>query len=151
MPPKIEVLPDALLAPLAGTLSVMSQELRAAVLMAQGQIAQSEEAFSRAAASEQSLGYREPPIYIRPVRESEGASRLAARDWSGARTAFQTALVERPRSGFALYGLAQCSEQAGDKAGAIAAYTEFLRAWRDADRSLPQVMHAREYVAGQGR
>jgi hypothetical protein len=115
--------------------------------MAQGKVAESEAEFSRAAASEQSLGYREPPIYIRPVRESEGASRLAAHDWSGARKAFEGALVQRPRSGFALYGVARCSEEAGDEAGARAAYTDFLRAWKDADRALPQVTHARAYLS----
>lgn len=33
---------------------------------------------ARAAKDEKALGYREPPIYIRPVGETEGAAMLSA-------------------------------------------------------------------------
>src|SRR5262249_19646357 len=77
---------------------------------------------------ETALGYREPPNYIRPVGETEGAAMLAARKWSDAKAAFERALVERPHSGFALYGMAYASEQAGDREAAVKAYGEFLEA-----------------------
>ncbi len=43
-------------------------------------------------------------------------------------------MIERPRSGFALYGIAMSSERAGDVRAAVSQYGDFLAAWKDADR-----------------
>jgi hypothetical protein len=42
------------------------------------------------------------------------------------------------------------SEQSGDAAAATAAYSDFLSAWKSADTNLPQLTHARDYIASQG-
>jgi tetratricopeptide (TPR) repeat protein len=141
---KLEVNPDALLQPLISVLSVMSQELKGALLAAQGNVAEAKQVFAQAEKDEKDLGYREPPHYIRPVAETEGAALLAAGDWEGAKAAYRRALAERPNSGFALYGIAQASEKAGD---ARAEYGAFLKAWQGADAGLPQVRTARAYIA----
>jgi hypothetical protein len=146
-PPKLPLLPDAYTKPLLSNLSVMSLELRAAVLVQKNQNADAKDLFAQAAKKEKALGYREPPAYIRPVGETEAAAFMAASDWNDAKAAYQDALIERPRSGFPLYGIAMASEQAGDAAAAQAAYTQFLAAWKSADANLPQVTHARDYVA----
>jgi hypothetical protein len=148
-PPKLQIMPDALPDPLVGTLSIMSLELRAGVLMAKRLNDDAKKLYGQAAREEKALGYREPPAYIRPVGETEAAAFLAASDWDDAKAAYKEALVERPRSGFPLYGIAITSEQAGDTASATTGYTEFLAAWKSADSDLPQMAHARAYLASQ--
>jgi tetratricopeptide (TPR) repeat protein len=145
--PKLEIRPDALLQPLIGSLAVMSLELRASLLTAYGKVSEAKDLFAKAEQQEKTLGYREPPNYIRPVGETEGAAMMAAGDWDEAKAAYQQALVERPRSGFALYGIALASEKSGDSAGAAKDYTAFLAAWNQADPALPQLKHAQSFLA----
>ena len=145
--PRIQVMPDALLSSLVGHLSVMSLELHGSVLLLKGQHAEGRMIFTQAAEQEKALGYREPPQSIRPVGEAEAAALLAAQDWSDALTAYKAALGERPRSGFPLFGIAMSHERAGDVLAAVAAYTEFMGAWKDADADLPQLAHAQSYLA----
>jgi len=71
--------------------------------------------------------------------------------WEAVRD-YPTQILE---SGFeravALKRLGPLHEQAGDTAGAIAAYQEFADAWADADAVLqPQVAHARDRIAALG-
>ncbi len=146
-PPKLELTPDAQLQPLVKTLSVMSLELRASVLAAQGKIRDAKELFTKASQAEKALGYHEPPNYIRPVGETEGAAMMAVGNWMTAKVAFQRALLERPRSGLALYGIAMCSERSGDSKVAAREYTDFLEAWKTADPTLGQMIHAHAYIA----
>lgn len=101
---------------------------------------------ARAAKDEKALGYREPPIYIRPVGETEGAAMLRAGRWSDAKAAFEKALGERPHSGFALFGIAMANERLGDSKAAAGTYADFLTAWKDAATGLPQNAHARAYL-----
>jgi tetratricopeptide (TPR) repeat protein len=146
-PPKLQLMPDALLAPLLSSLSVMSMELRGSLLTAQNRAPQAKSLFALALQEEKALGYREPPGYIRPVGESEAAALMAVGDWKEAKSAYEQALLERPRSGFPLYGIAMSSEKAGDSEAAAKGYASFLAAWRDADPTLAQVTHARTYLA----
>jgi hypothetical protein len=145
-PPKLQVMPDALPKPLLSNLSVMSLELSAGLLMAKKLTGDARKLYSQAAQEEKALGYREPPAYIRPVGETEAAAFMVASDWTGAKAVYKDALVERPRSGFPLYGIALASEQAGDITAATTEYTEFLATWKSADSDLPQLTHARAYL-----
>lgn len=149
-PPKLELMPDAMPKPLVSNLSIMSLELRAGILMAKKQNAEAKKLYLQAAQEEKALGYHEPPAYVRPVGETEAAAYMAASDWTAAKAAYQEALVERPRSGFPLYGIAAASEKAGDTSSATTEYAEFLAAWKSADANLPQLAHARDYVASHG-
>jgi tetratricopeptide (TPR) repeat protein len=151
MPPprKLVVNPDALLDPLLRTLTVMSLELRGSLRAAQGKVEEGKAVFTDAEAKERALGYREPPNYIRPVAETEGAALLALQQWPDAKSAFERALVARPNSGFALYGIAFANEQAGDRDAAMRMYTRFLTAWKDADAGLGQLAHAKAYTAAR--
>jgi tetratricopeptide (TPR) repeat protein len=146
-PPKLQVMPDALLQPILSTLSVMSLELRASLLTAQKRTTEAKSLFAQAAQQEKALGYREPPYYIRPVGEAEAAALMAVGDWADAKTAYEKALIERPRSGFPLYGIAMSSEKAGNTEAAAKEYADFLAAWKDADPALGQVTHAQTYLA----
>lgn len=146
-PPKLQVLPDALLPPLLSSLSIMSLELRGSVLAAQGKPDEAKGLFVIAAQKEKALGYREPPGYIRPIGETEGVAMTACGDWTGAKAAYESALSERPRSGFALYGIAISSEKSGGASAATKDYAAFLAAWNDADPTLPEIRHAHAYLA----
>jgi len=149
-PPKLQVMPDAMPKPLVSNLSIMSLELRAGLLVAKKQTAEAKKLYAQAAQEEKSLGYREPPAFIQPVGEAEAAAFMAASDWTAAEAAYKRALVERPRSGFPLYGIAFASEQAGDVTTATKEYANFLGAWKSADAELPQLAHARAYLASHG-
>jgi hypothetical protein len=136
--------PDANAEPLVNTLSVASLELRAGVRLLQGSSAQAKKLYDQAILAEKKLGYHEPPLYIRPVAETEAEALLRVKDCAGAKAAFQKALEERPKSGFELYGIARADELAGNDALAQTEYAAFLRNWPSADPQLPQVLHARE-------
>jgi tetratricopeptide (TPR) repeat protein len=137
------IMPDADSGPLVRSLSVASLELRAGVLAGQGKLEAAKKLYATAAKDEKSLGYHEPPLYIRPVAETEAVALLKAKDYVGAKSAYEAALVERPDSGFELYGLARVMELSGDTNGARVGYQAFLKAWPAADTDLPEVTHAR--------
>ena len=130
-------------------LSIMSLELRGAILAEQKKLPEAKALFDEAAQEEKGLGYREPPTYIRPVGETEGAVLMRAGDYAGAHKAYAAALVERPKSGFPLYGMARSSEAAGDAARLGRSMREFVAAWKDGDPGMPEMAHAREYLGGQ--
>ena len=141
------VMPDAKLPPLVSSLSIMAKELHASIAVARKDTAHAKQLFDEAAKAEADLGYREPPMYIRPATETEGQALLRSGDAAGAHAAFAAALRERPNSGFSLYGLAQSSEAAGDATAAHEEYSRFLAAWNNADAASPQLAHAQQYMA----
>ena len=145
-PPRQPVLADALLPPILSNLSIMSLELKGTLLTSQGRTSEAKSVFEQAARAEKELGYREPPAYIRPVHETEATALLAGGAWTDAKAAYEQALAQRPRSGFALYGRALSNEKAGEVRAAVTGYGEFLDAWKDADAALPQLAHARAYL-----
>ena len=147
--PSMPVNPDAELDPLMKQFSVASLELRASILVQQNKLAEAKKLFATAVAEEKKLGYHEPPFYIRPVAETEADALLKAKDYADAKTAFEAALVERPQSGFELYGLARTAELSGNITAARTQYAAFLKAWPTADASLPEVGHAKE-ILGSG-
>jgi tetratricopeptide (TPR) repeat protein len=136
-----------MLEPLVKNLSVMSLELRAEIALNKKQTEEAKKLFAQAEKEEKDLGYHEPPFYVRPVAETEGAALMAASDWTGAKAAYEKALAERPNSGFSLYGIALSSERGGDSKGANAKYLEFVTAWKDADTELPELAHAQAFLA----
>jgi len=135
--------PDADSDPLVKTLSIASMELRAGAQLSQGKSAEARKLYDEAILAEKKLGYHEPPFYIRPVAETEAEALLRAKDYAGAKAAFQKALEERPNSGFELYGIAHADELAGNASLARAEYLAVLKVWPSADQNLPQLSHAR--------
>jgi tetratricopeptide (TPR) repeat protein len=138
--------PDPVAEPLLKNMAILSLELRASILAAGGNITESEKLFANAREQESDLGYHEPPAFIRPVAEQEAIVLMAAGKQAEARVAWQHSLDDRPKSGFALYGLAEIAEQSGDTEQTTAAYREFLSEWKSADANLPQVIHAQEWM-----
>ena len=143
------IMPDAMPGPLLSSLSIMSLELRASIAAQQNHLSEAKSQFDEAAQLEKKLGYREPPTYIRPVGETEGLALLRAKDYAGAHKAYAAALIERPQSGFPLYGMARSSELAGDATTARAEYAKFVDAWKSSDPGISEMAHAQEYLTGQ--
>ncbi len=133
-----------------GYMHVAALELRGAVEMVQGKGAAAEATLVKAAEAEHDLGYREPPLYVRPVSETRGDLLMRAGKYKEAKVAYETALAERPNSGYPLYGIAQAAAAAGDVAGAKAAYGTMLKAWAKADSDLPQVVAAKAWMVEHG-
>jgi tetratricopeptide (TPR) repeat protein len=150
-PVTVPILPDASAGPLIKSLSIASLELRAGVLVGQGKLDVAKKLYAEAAAEDKEAGYHEPPFYIRPVGENEATALLRVKDYAGAKAAYESALVERPKSGFGLYGLARVKELEGDAAGARLSYAAFLKAWPAADLSLPELEHARRVMGGEAQ
>ena len=105
------------------------------------------ELFDDAVKKEKELGYAEPPLYSHPALESLGHALIRAAKFADARGAFQKELIDRPHSGFALYGIAVAWDKEGNREEAMKAYRAFLDAWPDADSGLAQVKGAKEYLA----
>ncbi len=145
---KVMIMPDANTKPLVSNLSIMSLELRAGILLEKKQIDAAKNLYAQAAREEKDLGYHEPPAYIRPVGETEAAALLSVSDFSAAKSAYQQALTERPNSGYPLYGLALTEEKSGNAPAASTAYTTFLSSWKNADSTLPELAHAKQFVDG---
>src|SRR5579872_4019655 len=144
--PTAPVNPDAVAEPLVRTLTVASLELRGNIALAEGNLEAGKKLYTRAIADEKKLGYHEPPMYIRPVAETEGEALLRAKEYVGAKAAYQKALEERPQSGWELYGIARADELAGNTAAAQTEYEAFLKAWPSADAGLPEMERAKAAV-----
>jgi hypothetical protein len=127
-------------------LSILSLELRAAILIDTVKIPEAKVLFEQARREEQDLGYHEPPAFIQPVAEQEAEFLTATKQNAEAEKVWKQALEDRPKSGFPLYGLAVLAEQSGDTAKTSAAYNEFLTAWKTADPQLPQIQHAQQWM-----
>jgi tetratricopeptide (TPR) repeat protein len=147
--PMIAVMPDASAEPLMKCLSIASLELRAGVLVGQGKLDAAKKLYVTATEEDKKAGYHEPPFYFRPVGENEAAALIRAKDFAGAKAAYEEALKDRPNSGFGLYGLARVAELQGDAAGARAGYAAFLKEWTTADAGLPELAHARSVVVAE--
>jgi tetratricopeptide (TPR) repeat protein len=131
----------------AHLLDISSFELQGVLDCAKGDSAEGFGLLKVAAKKEHALGYTEPPYYARPVEESLGYAYLHAHSWELAREAFNDELLLRPKSGFALFGIARSYELQGRPSDATQAYKEFLAAWPHADQNLPQVQRAKEWIA----
>ena len=132
-------------------LGTMSLDLRGNAKSVLGQWEEALKLIQKAIEKEKDLGYSEPPQYYRPEQESLGFAYLRTHQWEKARDAFTQALSERPRSGHALYGIAQSYALAGDAPKAVQAYKDFLAEWPHADEDLPQVKQAKAWLAAHGQ
>jgi tetratricopeptide (TPR) repeat protein len=127
-------------------LETASLDLRGNIAGYRGDFDQMRDLLDQAAQNEKELGYSEPPQYSRPELESLGHALIRAGKYSDAREAFRKELHDRPRSGFALYGIALAFDREGKRVEAAQAYREFLDTWKNADRDLPQVRAAESWL-----
>jgi tetratricopeptide (TPR) repeat protein len=87
-----------------------------------------------------------PPSLLKPSHELFGEILLRAGKPKEAAQAFATALARQPNRARSLLGTARAAAASGDKTTALAAYTDLLRVWQQADASLPELGEARTYL-----
>ena len=123
-------------------LAVHILDLRGSILSFEGKTDEAVKLLNEAIEKEKNLGYWEPPHYTRPVLESLGAAYLRAGKFEDARTAYEKVLRLRPNSGFAFLDIAETFAKGGEKEKAAEFYRQFLKAWQNADKDLPQMRDA---------
>ncbi|MGH9849639.1 MAG: hypothetical protein ACREBD_07240, partial [Blastocatellia bacterium] len=87
-----------------------------------------------------------PPTLIKPSQELFGEILLRAGKPKEATQQFAAALNRQPNRARSLLGAARAAAQSGEKARAVEFYTNFLRAWQQADANLPELREAREFT-----
>jgi tetratricopeptide (TPR) repeat protein len=132
-------------------LGTASLELRGDLASAKGDLDTGRKLLERADEQEKKVGYSEPPQYSRPALEVLGMAYIRAGKFDDARKVFQKVLERRPRSGWALYGIALAWDKQRKQPEAASAYREFLDAWSNADSDLAQVKAARAYLKSEPR
>ena len=112
--------------------------LRIARHVLEGRIAQSEDEADRAVQEfevaveiQDTLPYMEPPYWYYPVRQSLGAALTSAGRTDDAIQVYRQSLVNYPNNGWALYGLAEAYEAAGDDLGASETRKLYEKAWAE--------------------
>lgn len=125
-------------------LAVHILDLRGSVLSVQGKHDEAVKLLNEAIEKEKNLGYWEPPHYTRPVLESLGTAYLRAGKFDEAKTSFEKILKVRPNSGFAFLAIARTYEKAKDATKSDEFYKQFLKAWANADKDLPQIQEAQK-------
>jgi tetratricopeptide (TPR) repeat protein len=86
--------------------------------------------FRKAAASEDTIPYMEPPYWYYPVRQSLGAALLQTGKAEEAEKEFLAALDKARGSAWALFGLQQAAKAKGDTAAEAKAAEELAKAWQ---------------------
>jgi tetratricopeptide (TPR) repeat protein len=84
----------------------------------------------KAAETQDTIPYMEPPYWYYPVRQSLGAALLKTGQPEEAQKEFNSALEHARSSAWALYGLEQAAKAKGDATAESKAAGEFAKAWR---------------------
>jgi predicted Zn-dependent protease len=90
-----------------------------------------------------------PPILVKPSHELFGEILLRAGKPAEASAQFAVALLRQPNRARSLLGSARAAAQAGDLAGAAAAYAKLIEQWNRADQELAELREARDFVKSQ--
>jgi tetratricopeptide (TPR) repeat protein len=121
---------DAWAVPARRILEVASNVVLARTAQAESNKAAAIELFEKAAQSQDSIPYMEPPFWYYPVRQSLGAALLSAGKADDAEKQFRAALERERSSAWALFGLKAAAEAKGDSAEARKADEALSKAWR---------------------
>ena len=87
-----------------------------------------------------------PPILIKPTHELFGEILLRAGKPAEAAEQFRVALLRQPNRARSLLGLARAAAQSGDQTTAATTYAKFLEQWKQADKELPELREAHDYL-----
>ncbi len=101
----------------------------------------------KAIALEEQLGPPSgPPSLIKPAHELYGEILLRAGKPEAAAEQFKTALLRQPNRARSLLGAARAAARSGDQRGATSAYARLSEQWQMADKGLPELREAQEYL-----
>ncbi len=93
-------------------------------------------AFRMAAVSESKVNYAEPPDWDLPTREWLGRALMMDGQFAEAERSFREEIGRNPRSGRALFGLAEALSRQGKDSSAALVRKEFEAAWANSDHKL---------------
>jgi tetratricopeptide (TPR) repeat protein len=128
------------------SMAIMEKEVRALVLLGQGEKDEALRLAKEATAIEASMDPPSgPPYPIKPSHELYGEILLQTGRAEEAVKQFEATLLRMPERAASLLGLAQASSQAGDTETARRAYNVLLENWKGADPGLPELEEARKF------
>ncbi|HAV63509.1 MAG TPA: hypothetical protein DCY13_14220, partial [Verrucomicrobiales bacterium] len=110
--------------------------LRGKLALAGGEETEALAQLAEAVKVEDEISYMEPPFWYYSARWSLGAAQLVTGHYPEAERTFRKDLEWLPRNGWALNGLAAALRNQGKTQAADAVWTEFERAWKNADTKL---------------
>ncbi|TIN40434.1 MAG: hypothetical protein E5Y10_33605 [Mesorhizobium sp.] len=121
---------DAWGIPALSVLQVAEDVVRARAAQAENDVRGSIAFWKKAAETEDSIPYMEPPYWYYPVRQSLGAALLKNGQPADAAKEFVAALDRARSSAWALFGLQQAAKAQGDAAAETKAADELSKAWK---------------------
>jgi tetratricopeptide (TPR) repeat protein len=121
---------DAWAVPARPVLEVAQGVVLARIAQAEGDNTAAIGLWRKAAATEDTIPYMEPPFWYYPVRQSLGAALLKDGKPEDAEKEFNAALDHARGSAWALYGLEQVAKAKGDTTGQSKAAAELAKTWR---------------------
>jgi tetratricopeptide (TPR) repeat protein len=138
--------------PLAQTIiTLQAKEAQAVAAHAAGADSAAIQMMTDAVAIEDSIeALSQPPYPIIPAHELYGTLLMEMKRPAEAAKHFTEALRRTPGRPMAVYGVARAAEALGDRATALARYTEFLELWKHADHDRPELAIARRFIAAAG-
>jgi hypothetical protein len=87
-----------------------------------------------------------PPSLVKPSHELFGEILLRAGKPEAAAEQFKTALQRQPNRARSLLGAARAAARSGDQRGAMSAYSRLSEQWQLADKGLPELREAQDYL-----
>jgi len=132
-------------------LEVRQLELAAVAAAARGDHDEAAAQMKKAAGLEEDMAPPSgPPALIKPSHELYGEILLRAGRPKEAAAQFSIALLRQPNRARSLLGAARAAAKAGDFKTARETYSIFLRQWQQADRALPELREAEDYLKQSG-
>jgi len=122
-------------------LAIASHALAGEIASARGNHQDAIDAFREAVALQDALRYMEPPDWLQSMRLFLGQAHLEAGEYNQAINVFERDLVLLQNNGWALYGLTDALEQAGEAGEADLARLRLVDAWSDSDVMLSDSAH----------
>ena len=115
--------------PVKDILTIFNHVIEGRALMRERKFDEAVAHFQAATDMQAKLPYMEPPYFYYPVRQTLGASLLAAGHPARAEREFLQTLTEHPNNGYAFWGLSEARKAQGDSNGAAAARRFFNDAY----------------------
>lgn len=122
--------------PASALLNIADELLQGEIAMARGIPNTAVTHFRAAVAGQDVLPYMEPPFWYYPTRQSLGEALLAADRAGEAEAVYRKDLVDYPRNGWSMFGLAQALRAQGKTGEAAEVSAKFEQAWSKADITL---------------
>ncbi len=122
--------------PVSVVLKVADELLSGQIALSKGDRKGAIAMLRKAAQTEATVNYAEPPDWDLPIREWLGAALLFDGQFAEAERSYREEIERNPRNGRALFGLAEALSRQGKETSAVLVRKEFEEAWKNADTRL---------------